>query len=262
MVPVCRRRSYLPVGGLILASVLVTPALSQTQPHKQADQGASHATHDAVAEQNPPEVFRERLADDPVAYYTETLAWFTGALVIVSTVQIGFLIRADGTARLAAEAARDQAETSKAAYLSSRRPWLVVEVVAQELTFEWAYKPTFCFTLTNYGNSPAIIRRRSDGVLLLRKSPTVSEISSRVPRATSMAAIREGLSAAFISEFEKPPSAAEARDPFRCTIYAVGVIHYEGVDGLACETRFCWEYDPTRKQYYEVEYPRALNRRT
>src|ERR1700676_2573469 len=47
-----------------------------------------------------------------VALYTLWLALSTGALVIVSSVQIGFLIRADRFARIAASAAQQSAESA------------------------------------------------------------------------------------------------------------------------------------------------------
>jgi hypothetical protein len=47
----------------------------------------------------------ERTAEKQIAYYTKWLAWFTGALVAVSGIQGYFLLRADNTARLAANAA-------------------------------------------------------------------------------------------------------------------------------------------------------------
>jgi hypothetical protein len=49
--------------------------------------------------------------EDPVSFYTSILALFTGVLVVISAIQIRFLIRADQTARLMAETA--QAQTGK-----------------------------------------------------------------------------------------------------------------------------------------------------
>ena len=50
-------------------------------------------------------------ADDRIARYTFWLAMLTGGLVVVSAVQIFFLIRADKTARIMAETAQRQATT-------------------------------------------------------------------------------------------------------------------------------------------------------
>lgn len=54
------------------------------------------------------------LASERVAYYTKVLAIFTGALSVFGLLQIFFLIRADETARVSANAARDAAEAAKA----------------------------------------------------------------------------------------------------------------------------------------------------
>jgi hypothetical protein len=51
----------------------------------------------------------ERTAEKQIAYYTKWLAWFTGALVAVSGIQGYFLLRADKTARIAANAAQKSA---------------------------------------------------------------------------------------------------------------------------------------------------------
>jgi hypothetical protein len=52
----------------------------------------------------------DRTLDDPVAFYTFVLAIFTAVLAIVAFTQIGFLIRSDKTARVAADAAKLSAD--------------------------------------------------------------------------------------------------------------------------------------------------------
>jgi hypothetical protein len=49
---------------------------------------------------------------DPVSFYTSAVAFFTCALVIVSAIQIRFLIRADRTARISAIAAKQAANAA------------------------------------------------------------------------------------------------------------------------------------------------------
>jgi hypothetical protein len=55
----------------------------------------------------------QKTKTDPVALYTFWLAILTGGLVFVSAIQIGFLFRADETARTAANAAKDLAIAAK-----------------------------------------------------------------------------------------------------------------------------------------------------
>ena len=83
----------------LLAFLPVSPTRAITiQPKHETDhQGLADGTGQAV---------RPESADERIADYTEWLAFFTAALVVVSTVQIGFLIRADKTAKTAADAAR------------------------------------------------------------------------------------------------------------------------------------------------------------
>jgi hypothetical protein len=62
---------------------------------------------------------RPESADERIAEYTEWLAFFTAALVVVSTVQIGFLIRAD---KIAAKGA----DVAERALVEVERPYLFV----------------------------------------------------------------------------------------------------------------------------------------
>jgi hypothetical protein len=65
--------------------------------------------------QEPNHVFQTEKADDRIANYTLWLAILTGALVVVSFVQIRFLVRADENARNAASfAERSLIETQRA----------------------------------------------------------------------------------------------------------------------------------------------------
>jgi hypothetical protein len=93
---------------------------------------------------------------DPVAFFTFVLAIFTGALVVVSGIQIGYLRRADETARrsadaalLAAQAAKAQADqmglqtdliekehgVSRHQFFATNRPRLIVHFVRRVLEY-------------------------------------------------------------------------------------------------------------------------------
>lgn len=69
-------------------------------------------------------------ADDRIANYTALLAWFTGLLAIVSTIQIAFLTKAEKTARLSARAALKSAETSERALIAGQRAFIGVSFEA------------------------------------------------------------------------------------------------------------------------------------
>src|SRR5216683_1718173 len=64
----------------------------------------------------------ERTAEKQIAYYTKWLAWFTGALVVASGIQGYFLLRADKTARISADAAKRSAD----GLLDAERPHMIL----------------------------------------------------------------------------------------------------------------------------------------
>lgn len=115
----------------------VQPQHQQTV--NQGDRGAEpHATEPAVPES----------AEDRIADYTWWLGTFTCALVLVSTVQIGFLIRADKTARISANAAKTSADAAVGVELPmfiNTAVTITRDRVGHFLTFE------------NKGRTPAII---------------------------------------------------------------------------------------------------------
>lgn len=99
-------------------------------------------------------------ADERVAFFTALLAVVTGILAAVSATQIFFLISADKTARLSADAAQKSADAaikSADAAIAAQRPWLKANLsicgdVCESGTVGTAM---FNFTVTNIGNSPA-----------------------------------------------------------------------------------------------------------
>ena len=117
-------------------------------------------------------------ADDKIARYTEWLAILTGGLVLVSAVQIWFLIQADRTAQKtagaalkAAEATESSVEVARSALRDTERPFVylkTVEVLVEKgpstagmgtaIEFEEA-RPVIGFTFTplwgNSGRTPA-----------------------------------------------------------------------------------------------------------
>lgn len=85
---------------------------SQHPPQQPATSATQTSTNANPQQNHPAKSMRQRLSviwqrtwDDPVAFYTFILSIFTGLLAVVSTFQIIFLIKADKTARIAADAA-------------------------------------------------------------------------------------------------------------------------------------------------------------
>lgn len=105
-------RPYLLGGGLVLGFAL-TGSLSGSNHDSRDENKVTQGGHEGIEKQ--PKATPS--ADELVAHYTQWLAYSTGALVLVSAAQIGFLIRADKTGRLAAEAAKASADAAVAVEL-------------------------------------------------------------------------------------------------------------------------------------------------
>jgi hypothetical protein len=104
----------------------------------------------------------ERTAEKQIAYYTKWLAWFTLALVAVSGIQGYFLLRADKTARIAADAARDQTLN----FAKLERPYLYI-FNASGLKIDHDQEDPFYYlkySVANYGKTPARIESASIGI--------------------------------------------------------------------------------------------------
>ncbi len=108
-------------------------------------------------DQNTSQRITPESADEKIAFYTEVLAVFTGILALVSTVQIAFLIKADETAKVTAQAAKDAADIARNTLIASQRAWVKVKVTpAAPLVFDHAGAcVSISFEITNIGNSPA-----------------------------------------------------------------------------------------------------------
>ncbi len=117
------------------------------------------------------ETLWDKTTADPIALYTFWLAVFTSVLAIVSGIQIFFLINADKTARLSADAAKKSAdaaiksadvairsaEISEKSLMAANRPWITVDIAAGgPITYNVnGVNFTILYILKNTGNSPA-----------------------------------------------------------------------------------------------------------
>ncbi len=108
---------------------------------------------------------------DPVSFYTSLLAIFTAVLGATAIVQIRYLRRADETAVISANAARDAANATVAAATASDRQAKVAEDALTQLerpyvfifdVKEFGFDPETAeffveYSVANYGKMPAII---------------------------------------------------------------------------------------------------------
>jgi hypothetical protein len=111
--------------ALIVAPMMVfvpLPLSSQEPPQTpQYDSSTENAAR-KPSENNPLKLFWDWTTHDAVSFYTFVLAIFTGVVGVVAIVQIGFLIRADKTTRITAEAARRSAN----AIQITERPYIFI----------------------------------------------------------------------------------------------------------------------------------------
>ena len=154
------------VFGFLLASVIwalgiVAQSPQPTQPPSQ-NQRASHTTNEASKGEDEKSIWKP---SDPVSLYTLVLAFFSGALVIISAIQIRFLILADRTARIsaiaarrAANAARNQVNIAEQSLVAGQRPWISIDIrINGDLIFDanGNARVHLLFILKNIGRSPA-----------------------------------------------------------------------------------------------------------
>jgi len=156
-------------------------------PPNQPTERENRSNH---PKEKAPKIDGAEAADDRIAKYTLWLAILTGGLVAVSAFQGYFLIRADGTARTAANAAAQSAEAQIAVdgarltcLPTSSSYWNEIGSLADR----WPNSPdmplrrTFAvlFVLKNYGKTPATIA----GVTarLTRSAEPPSDISIETP---------------------------------------------------------------------------------
>jgi len=113
--------AFFAVAAVLRCSAIHVPQ----QRDQQGDKSAPAETKAVTNQEDSSESFWRRTTNDPVSLYTGVLALLTAILVIVAIVQIRFLIRADDTSTIAANAALASANAA----ISAQRPWVPVQIV-------------------------------------------------------------------------------------------------------------------------------------
>ena len=117
------------VGFVALISFLVwQESLIAVYPHHAS---ANHRAAQYAAEESKPSP-----PDERIAYWTISLAAFTGVLAVVSSVQIFFLIRADKATQTAIDAATSANKINIQSVVTDNRAWIIVD------GFEVTQRPT------------------------------------------------------------------------------------------------------------------------
>ena len=187
-------------------------------------------------------------AEDRIADYTGWLAAFTPALAGVSSIQIYFLIRADKTARITAEAAKVSAEM----VTNIERAFVFIE--GSEITFGYKH-PSVQITFRNYGRTPAKVARLSFFVRILDHSPTDKDIPPQGnPGAEAEVII--GAEKVWISPAVKCSDEVESALILQLmaghSLYYWGLFEYRDIFGNIRPTYFCRRYSAFDGEFVPV----------
>jgi hypothetical protein len=195
--------------------------------------------------------------DDRIAEYTLWLAILTGGLVLVSAAQGYFLLRADRTARISAEAA--QAQTHN--FTKLERPYIFV-FNPEGLDLESNREDPFHFVkyqVANYGKTPATI----DGVFVgicvgslpeephqvgpwheLHVSPIMTPDQKRIGLTV---AVPETVAIGEYADEDTPPTPApDLADNEEFFVRVL--IKYHGPFSRGHETSVCWRWDTASRR--------------
>lgn len=251
-------RTYLAGGGLVLGLglLLIVPAHSQEHPNQQYR--AQHDTNPAACQEVPHEGFWGKAEEDPVAAFTGILALFTILLVVVSSIQIGFLIRADKTGRLAAEAAKtsavaardaaeaatSQSQEARREYIRNHRPRLRVRhftLGPNDVTAGNYVEGEF--EVVNIGGAKAqIINSHCEvfrSVDLPLKRPYLGRDPSHAVPGNPIIEAGSSEIGTFVSEAPLP---SPGTGPHGTITYVMGWIDYSDDNGTRRRTAFCREH--------------------
>ncbi len=171
------RRCQGIVAGIFLIGIalfyvkeILRPSLG---PHAATNYIGHTSTKYEQRQKNVFGAFWRWTTSDAVSFYTAILSIFSGILVVVSFIQIRYLILSDKTARIAAEAAEKAAnsaiasnELSNKQFIADNRPWLSVKVKpASDFIFNASGTASIDikYTICNVGKSPAL-RVKSFGI--------------------------------------------------------------------------------------------------
>jgi hypothetical protein len=107
-------------------------------PHTPTHQSSTKHSDKKQTYYNPFSIWWDWTTRDSIGFYTSLLALFTGALVLISFIQIRYLIKADRLARrsliasrqsaIAAKKAADVAKQNTDAFMSAEKGHLFIEI--------------------------------------------------------------------------------------------------------------------------------------
>src|SRR6266481_7771960 len=228
------------VGGSIVSSFYA-------YPQNKHDSYSNNQSNDSCGE-NCKKTQSLWVPTDSVGLYTLVLAVFTGLLVGTSVFQGYFLIRADKTSRIAAEAAKRSADAAvrvNQPFLGLKRSFLMAkgQNVAVGMPLPPEFEPIFMFT--NWGNSPAEITHGCIEWSIVEKLPPTPKYMNTVPYAPGIALIhRADIQLDVPCKITLTPSQIIAVDTSQEKLWVFGFIRFKDFLGESHDVRFCLKWVP------------------
>jgi hypothetical protein len=265
--PVKFRIPEIVLGVLLTVAVFAAGyiAASPVPPPNQQIEAAGHpqATNEGA----------DHAAEKQIAYYTKWLAWFTAALVAVSGIQGYFLLRADKTARIAANAADLSAKAAVGIQLpiirlfaskfviSDKPDALGGTIVPNPIDYKTEYARPYSMTFKNIGRSAAYPTEFGFGW-------THTELPAEPVYANAFSC-DPGQIIAEDGDFTPTESiVVHLTDEIRAAIKAGKILrvfaYIKYTDFLESphETRYCWRLNGRNGLVREHEAPAAYTRKT
>jgi hypothetical protein len=195
---------------------------------------------------------------DSVGLYTLVLAAFTALLVGVSAWQGYFLLRADRTARIAANASKESAD----ALTQSERAHVFIKIEAQDFMEATTSADLAKITIDGFVSTPVTVEYRFKNY---GKTPaTIKEVSRDIIVSANCPNEIEYLPVEFVPTERVLAADAETDPPWKCirthlskgelmeiiraqkSFWFYGRVLYDDVFGIGHEHRFIYRYNSSR----------------
>lgn len=225
-------RDNLSIATFALALIILASIFGLHQDHVAYSQYCelpSHAGEQACKLDREP--FLEKLLSDPTALFTAVLAGLTFVLALTGSVQIVFLVRADATARMSAEAALKSANF----LVAQEAPRLYIKNISIR---DGKAK----IILANAGKTTAVITSAGFGGGMFENLP---EKPDGLVRTSEGVDLPNGASHTFTAGGFFTPSLGESTrlQKGEIAFYVYGSIRYQTDLNEMLEVGFCWTSD-------------------
>jgi hypothetical protein len=225
------RTHELLLGVFLTVAVFAIGMLfaSSIRPYANTEQ-SSDAQH---SKEKSIKVGDSESSDEKIARYTLWLAILTGGLVVTAIGQGYFLLRSDKTARIAADAAKLNAQ----AVISAERAYVFVEISLETVVDIIEYMRgmqgvaprgiLIQYRFTNYGKTPAFIRSITYGAVVAENLPRQREYSQILHLPTHLLGAGQSTKAIEYDEFSISSAIADSIDNLKDTFWFYGNIVYD-----------------------------------